>query len=184
MAQSGDEPPKSKKSESPPLPKRSKTLPGPGADHPHFPGPLFPAMRRNATLPPPQHQHQLRLPDLRIYTGNNNNNDDDAAAAANLNNRDWFYPSFMVPLAPKRGGPAPFDSRVGPAAHGKVAVDKPQRIAASEAKPEVEKKKVNVVASRPPSSISSARDSIRLKASRLLKPKFLVSPYIFVLCLC
>ncbi|XP_024020332.1 ion channel DMI1 [Morus notabilis] len=81
----------------------------------------------------------------------------------------------MVPLAPKRGGPAPFDSRVGPAAHGKVAVDKPQRIAASEAKPGVEKKKVNVVTSRPPSSISSARDLIRLKASRLLKPKFLLA---------
>lgn len=173
MAQNGDEVSKPKKSESPPLPKRSKTIAS-GA-HPHFPGPLFPVMRRNATLPlPPHHQHQQPPTDLRVFTGNNHsyNNGDYASAggaASNLNNRDWFYPSFMVPLAPKRGGTnttlASSDSRVD---------KKPRWIATPEAKPEVEKKNVKVATSRA-SSISSARGSIRFKATMIWKPKFLLA---------
>lgn len=178
MAQNGDEVSKPKKSESPPLPKRSKTIAGgtgTGDAHPHFPGPLFPVMRRNATLPlPPHHLHQQPPTDLRVFTGNNHSysNGDDASAGgagSNLNNRDWFYPSFMVPLAPKRGGTttmlASSDSRVD---------KKPRRIATPEAKPEVEKKNVKVATSRA-SSISSARDSIRFKATMIWKPRFLVS---------
>lgn len=77
----------------PPLPKRSKTI----SDDTHFPGPLFPAVRRTD-----------KPFDLRVSI------DSDAAASSSslsssslsssngFNERDWMYPSFLGPHMGRR----------------------------------------------------------------------------------
>ncbi|KAH9685197.1 putative ion channel protein POLLUX [Citrus sinensis] len=75
----------------PPLPKRSKTI----SDDTHFPGPLFPAVRRTD-----------KSFDLRVSI------DSDAVASSSslssssssngFNERDWMYPSFLGPHMGRR----------------------------------------------------------------------------------
>ncbi|CAN0880637.1 Ion channel DMI1 [Linum grandiflorum] len=128
MAQSNDDslPPaqSSKKAEEwPPLLKKSKTTSI--SDQTHFPGPLFPAVRRSSSIPPATSStttSHLRpqLPDLRVSVGNNSDGDPPSTSAAfntfsNNNSsssssnslgsfsgsafadRDWMYPSFLGP---------------------------------------------------------------------------------------
>ncbi|KAH9751039.1 putative ion channel protein POLLUX [Citrus sinensis] len=88
-----DEASVTKTTEKPPLPKRSKTI----SDDTHFPGPLFPAVRRTD-----------KPFDLRVSI------DSDAAASSSslsssslsssngFNERDWMYPSFLGPHMGRR----------------------------------------------------------------------------------
>ncbi|KAL5567346.1 hypothetical protein UlMin_030510 [Ulmus minor] len=158
MAQSSDDNSKPKKSESPPVLKRTKTITG---DTPASFASHFPAFRRNATLPP------NRPFDLRVSVNNN----DEASSNADLSNRDWFYPSFVVPHAPKRAQKlnSSDSRRSGGGKHGSV-VDQPHRIAARppiplttvpESKPEAAK----VVPRH--ASVPSASESTRLSARRV-----------------
>lgn len=133
---------------SQPVPKRTKTISG--GEPRHFQGPLFPVMRRNATLPPPQ-----RPADLRVSVAA-----EEAPIA--MSDRDWVYPSFLVPHAPKR---VSSDAR---------RADKSSSTAASEAKPDEAQAKKKVKSATGRASISSASTSIRVAASRIWKPKFLV----------
>ncbi|XP_002526461.3 ion channel DMI1 isoform X2 [Ricinus communis] len=89
-----------KKAERPPLLKRSKTS---ISNDTHFPGPLFPAVRRMSSSPPPPHTPPSPLfPDLRVSVTKN----DDSSSSANAttsssssitDSRDWVYPSFLGP---------------------------------------------------------------------------------------
>lgn len=84
-----DEASVTKTTEKPPLPKRSKTI----SDDTHFPGPLFPAVRRTD-----------KPFDLRVSI------DSDAVASSSslssssngFNERDWMYPSFLGPHMGRR----------------------------------------------------------------------------------
>lgn len=86
-----DEASVTKTTEKPPLPKRSKTI----SDDTHFPGPLFPAVRRTD-----------KSFDLRVSI------DSDAVASSSslssssssngFNERDWMYPSFLGPHMGRR----------------------------------------------------------------------------------
>ncbi|CAN1804583.1 Ion channel DMI1 [Linum perenne] len=124
MAQSNDDSlpssQSSKKAEEwPPLLKKSKTS---ISDQTHFPGPLFPAVRRASSIPVATSSSttsttsQLRpqLPDLRVSVGNNSDPPSTSAAFSSFSNnnsssslgtfngsafadRDWMYPSFLGP---------------------------------------------------------------------------------------
>ncbi|KAF9684961.1 hypothetical protein SADUNF_Sadunf03G0004700 [Salix dunnii] len=96
-----------------PLLKKTKTTSSSIQDDIHFPGPLFPSVRRTAAPPPtPSTHHRLRppLPDLRPSTNSNNhatvnatNISVDMSGSGGSNNssfsvdRDWIYPSFLGP---------------------------------------------------------------------------------------
>lgn len=66
---------------SPPLLKKSRTIStdDPDPPPPHFPGPLFPAVRRTAASPPPP----ISLSDQRF----------------GVSDRDYVYPSFLGPYS-------------------------------------------------------------------------------------
>lgn len=136
------------KLENPPLLKKSRTI----NDDVHFPGPLFPAVRRVSTLPP------QRPSDLRVSVDN-----DGPANQGNFSDRDWFYPSFVVPHAPKRGLKPGFSdssnriNSIGTGSNGK-AVNTTQTIAPSTSGGLPELKKVEVGTKE--SKFVSGRDSV------------------------
>lgn len=86
----------SPKTERLPLQKRKKTI----SDDTHFPGPLFPAVRRND-----------RPSDLRVFidsdasssnssitpTSSNGTSNGSNFSISSFNDRDWMYPSFLGP---------------------------------------------------------------------------------------
>ncbi|KAJ6696495.1 ION CHANNEL CASTOR-RELATED [Salix koriyanagi] len=96
-----------------PLPKKTKTTSSSIQDDTHFPGPLFPAVRRTAAPPPtPSTHHRLRPPlsDSRPSANSNNhatvnatNISVDISGGGGSNSssfsvdRDWIYPSFLGP---------------------------------------------------------------------------------------
>ncbi|CAK7357115.1 unnamed protein product [Dovyalis caffra] len=111
-----------KKESERPLLKKTKITSSSISDDTHFPGPLFPAVRRTAApplIPTSTHHHLLHPPssDLRpskdSVSSNNNFNNNNANGApisigissSNINNdnssfsvdRDWMYPSFLGP---------------------------------------------------------------------------------------
>ncbi|KDP42433.1 hypothetical protein JCGZ_00230 [Jatropha curcas] len=86
-----------KKAEWPPLLKKSKTT---ISGDTHFPGPLFPTVRR-VSAAPPSPPLLPQLPDLRVSVRN-----EDASPAhssgnnitdGSLSDRDWVFPSFLGP---------------------------------------------------------------------------------------
>ncbi|KAL5856925.1 hypothetical protein ACOSQ3_004383 [Xanthoceras sorbifolium] len=94
-----------KKSERPPLQKKSKTI----SDETHFRGPLFAAVRRSSSSLPAQ----VRTSDLRVSidsdasssTQSNTNTTPISSSSTSSNGssnfsygeRDWMYPSFLGP---------------------------------------------------------------------------------------
>ncbi|KAI4318534.1 hypothetical protein MLD38_032226 [Melastoma candidum] len=80
------------KSERPPLFKKPKKDLKEQEDDatPHFPGPLFPAVRRVATAPLPS---RLNVSDLRVSVGDGSA--EPASTSASLYDRDWVYPAFL-----------------------------------------------------------------------------------------
>lgn len=155
MLDGNEEPSKPNKAESPPQLKKSRTVITTASDdagptNPIFPGPLFPAVRRISTAvasrqwPPPDRRASNAPADHRDFS-----------------DRDWVFPSFVVPQNTSKRGKklASSDSRTT-AAHGKL-VDASHRIAsqsppaASVPKPEAERKKLKVVPSGAPASSSS-----------------------------
>ncbi|KAG6780167.1 hypothetical protein POTOM_013021 [Populus tomentosa] len=101
----------SRKASERPLLKKTKTTSSSIPDDTHFPGPLFPAVRRTAPPPlTPSTHHHLRPPlsDLRLSTNSNNhttvnatNSSIDISSSSNNSSfsvdRDWMYPSFLGP---------------------------------------------------------------------------------------
>ncbi|VVA24326.1 PREDICTED: ion channel [Prunus dulcis] len=155
MLDGNEKPSKPNKAESPPQLKKSRTVITTASDDagpttPIFPGPLFPAVRRISTAvasrqwPPPDRRASNAPADHRDFS-----------------DRDWVFPSFVVPQNTSKRGKklASSDSRTA-AAHGKL-VDASHRIAsqsppaASVPKPEAERKKLKVVPSGAPASSSS-----------------------------
>ncbi|XP_062083851.1 ion channel DMI1 [Humulus lupulus] len=141
------------KSDSPPVLKRSKTIIAGG-------GPSRPTTTQHfaaaATALPQRHWPPSASTDLRVVTTHN----DDPPA-----NRDWFYPSFMVPQTTKRVAHklASSDSRPRP----------PHRVAApSPKKPDVESKKVKLVPNR---SSTESTQSKPCRVSWMRKLKFLLA---------
>ncbi|KAL4016081.1 hypothetical protein IC575_023696 [Cucumis melo] len=90
------------KPDSPPLLKRSKTiaLDAPPPPH-HFPGPLFPAVRRLSSPPPLSASafRQSNNTDLRLSLDNNNNDSASPPHGAQFFNRDYIFPSCLGPYA-------------------------------------------------------------------------------------
>ncbi|XP_065870478.1 ion channel DMI1-like isoform X2 [Euphorbia lathyris] len=88
----------SKKAEWPPLLKRTKTsIP----DDNHFPGPLFPAVRRISPSPPSP-PFRSQLPDLRVSVGADNfspaqSTGNTIGDDSSFSDRDWVFPSFLGP---------------------------------------------------------------------------------------
>lgn len=130
-----DPDPNPNKSETRRLLKKSKTIAEHAGSTPHFPGPLFPAVRRISTLP---NSHASPRPsDLRVsVTGS----DDPSWPHPNsANDRDWIYPPILgaypargraVPLKPKQRKPEESDSsRRGRSIEVKLP-DKTRRITA------------------------------------------------------
>ncbi|XP_034701803.1 probable ion channel SYM8 isoform X2 [Vitis riparia] len=72
--------PNPNKYERPPVLKKSRTNSDDVVPAPHFPGPLFPAVRRSSPSPPP--------PPPASST---------AADASGFSDRDWLFPSFLGP---------------------------------------------------------------------------------------
>lgn len=97
-------------SERPPLLKRSRTISdGARTATPHFPGPLFPAVRRVSTISS-WTPSQQRPSDLRVSVDDNDPPSSSSSSASSslshrgdFSDRDWVYPSFVVPHASKRG---------------------------------------------------------------------------------
>ncbi|GLT85781.1 hypothetical protein SLE2022_039580 [Rubroshorea leprosula] len=91
--------PSPKKSERPPLLKKSRTIASDDeCSTPHFPGPLFPAVRRISSLPPSPERHDplasVRQSSTRSSSNGNSLSNFDGDSASE---RDWVYPSFLGP---------------------------------------------------------------------------------------
>ncbi|OMO75200.1 CASTOR/POLLUX/SYM8 ion channel [Corchorus capsularis] len=94
--------PSLKKAERPPKLKKFKaTSLDDQPSTPHFPGPLFPAVRGVTGLPPSSNRHVSIDTDASTkHTSRSNVSTSLGNADANsLSNRDWFYPSFLGPQA-------------------------------------------------------------------------------------
>ncbi|RVW28157.1 putative ion channel POLLUX [Vitis vinifera] len=74
--------PNPNKYERPPVLKKSRTISDDVVPAPHFPGPLFPAVRRSSPSPPPP------PPPPASST---------AADVSGFSDRDWLFPSFLGP---------------------------------------------------------------------------------------
>lgn len=74
--------PNPNKYERPPVLKKSRTNSDDVVPAPHFPGPLFPAVRRSSPSPPP-------LPPPPASST--------AADVSGFSDRDWLFPSFLGP---------------------------------------------------------------------------------------
>ncbi|KAL4281516.1 hypothetical protein GQ457_03G000740 [Hibiscus cannabinus] len=152
--------PISRKAERPPVLKKFKTVaPDNPRPTPHFPGPLFPAVRRVTSLPP-----------------SSDHSSEGNAAASSLNNvdvvnslsgRDWMYPSFlgphaarnrMVTVKPVRGG--------GERVVEQVVDEKPQSNTCAN------KEEVKIVASRASKSMTmtvTERSSVSSSSARRIR---------------
>ncbi|KAG2704458.1 hypothetical protein I3760_05G005100 [Carya illinoinensis] len=94
--------PSPRKFERPPLLKKFKTIAEHEEPTPHFPGRLFPAVRRISTLP--NSRSPRRPSDLRVSVSNG---DDPSSRHDNrLSDRDWIYPPFLGAY-PARGRAVP-----------------------------------------------------------------------------
>ncbi|OMO92250.1 CASTOR/POLLUX/SYM8 ion channel [Corchorus olitorius] len=94
--------PSLKKAERPPKLKKFKaTSLDDQPSTPHFPGPLFPAVRRVTGVPPSSNCHVSIDTDASTkHTSRSNVSTSLGNADANsLSNRDWLYPSFLGPQA-------------------------------------------------------------------------------------
>ncbi|XP_062026105.1 ion channel DMI1 isoform X2 [Rosa rugosa] len=90
MLDRNEESSKPDKPESPPQLKKSRTISGDDAT-PIFPGPLFPAVRRISTIPS---SHNWPPPDRHASTT--------AADHRDFSDRDWVFPSFVLPQNPSK----------------------------------------------------------------------------------
>lgn len=86
--------------------KKSKTITEHAGHTPHFPGPLFPAVRRISTLP---NSHAPPRPsDLRVSVPGGE--DPSWHHPNNANERDWIYPPFLGAY-PARGRAVPVKAK-------------------------------------------------------------------------
>ncbi|GLT77312.1 hypothetical protein SLA2020_489100 [Shorea laevis] len=88
-----------KKSEGPPLLKKSRTIASDdGCSTPHFPGPLFPTVRRISSLPLSSDRHDpdasIKQSSTRSSSNSNSISNFDGDSASDS---DWVYPSFLRP---------------------------------------------------------------------------------------
>lgn len=87
-----DEASVTKTTEKPPLPKRSKTI----SDDTHFPGPLFPAVRRT------DKPFDLRVSIDSDAVASSSSLSSSSSSSNGFNERDWMYPSFLGPHMGRR----------------------------------------------------------------------------------
>lgn len=87
-----DEASVTKTTEKPPLPKRSKTI----SDDTHFPGPLFPAVRRT------DKSFDLRVSIDSDAVASSSSLSSSSSSSNGFNERDWMYPSFLGPHMGRR----------------------------------------------------------------------------------
>ncbi|XP_050210846.1 ion channel DMI1 isoform X2 [Mercurialis annua] len=105
--------PITKTAERPPFLKKSKTS---ITDDSHFPGPLFPSVRRISSSPSPPPSVRSQFPHLRVSVNTANDSSSPPSDATNIvdnsfSGRDWVYPSFLgahvaanrVPVKGRRG---------------------------------------------------------------------------------
>ncbi|GMI74380.1 hypothetical protein like AT5G49960 [Hibiscus trionum] len=86
--------PSSQKAERPPVLKKFKSVaPDDPRPTPHFPGPLFPAVRRVTSLPPSRASDASADSQGNVAASCLNNVD----VVSSLSDRDWMYPSFLGP---------------------------------------------------------------------------------------
>ncbi|XP_022748681.1 ion channel DMI1-like isoform X3 [Durio zibethinus] len=93
--------PSRKKAERPPVLKKFKTLsPDDLRPTPHFPGPLFPAVRRVTSLPSSS-DRRASIDTVASSNGSNvtSSNLNNSGVVNNFSDRDWMYPSFLRPHA-------------------------------------------------------------------------------------
>lgn len=183
--------PSSQKAERPPVLKKFKAIePDDPRPTPHFPGPLFPAVRRVTSLPPSSNRRASFDTDadkpssVGDVTASNLNNID---VVNSLSDRDWMYPSFLGPHAarnrvmtvkaasrqPIRGGGERLVDRV----ESKVVDAKQQ------SNTPVNKEEVKVVASQVSTTMTERSSVSSWSARRILRMKlkryFIFSVIIF-----
>ncbi|KAK8699862.1 hypothetical protein V6N13_018272 [Hibiscus sabdariffa] len=185
--------PVSRKAERPPVLKKFKTVaPDDLRPTPHFPGPLFPAVRRVTSLPP---SSDRRAPVDTDASADKHSSEGNAAASSLNNNvdvvnslsgRDWMYPSFLGPHAarnrmvtvkpalrqPVRGG----GERVVERIQGKVADEKRQSNTCAN------KEEVKIVASQASKSTTmtvTERSSVSSSSARRIRGMKLKRYFIF-----
>ncbi|PPR84467.1 hypothetical protein GOBAR_AA36239 [Gossypium barbadense] len=183
--------PSSQKAERPPVLKKFKAIEPDDPRHtPHFPGPLFPAVRRVTSLPPSSNRRASFDTDadkpssVGDVTASNLNNID---VVNSLSDRDWMYPSFLGPHAarnrvvtvkaasrqPIRGGGERLVDRV----ESKVVDEKQQ------SNTPVNKEEVKIVASQVSTTMTERSSVSSWSARRILRMKlkryFIFSVIIF-----
>ncbi|XVE48574.1 hypothetical protein DITRI_Ditri01bG0012300 [Diplodiscus trichospermus] len=189
--------PSPKKAERPPVLKKFKTIsPDDPRPTPHFPGPLFPAVRRVTSLPPSSDRRSSFDTDASSKHNSGSNvtsiNLNNVDVVNSLSDRDWMYPSFLGPHAarnrvvtvkassksPSRGG----GERLVDGIQGNV-VDEKQMI-----QHPINKEEVKIVAGQvsttttSESSSSSARRISGIKLKRYFSVSLIICSCIFLVC--
>ncbi|XP_022762781.1 ion channel DMI1-like isoform X2 [Durio zibethinus] len=182
--------PSPKKAERPPVLKKFKTIstddPRPT---PHFPGPLFPAVRRVTSLPPSSDRRSSIDTDASAVKHSSGNN---VTTTGNLNidvnslsDRDWMYPSFLgphvarnrvvtvkaAPKSPSRGG----GERLVDGVQGKV-VDEKQQINTP-----TNKEEVKIVESQVSTTTVTESSSVSSSSAKRIRGMKLKRYFIFCL---
>ena len=182
--------PSPKKVERPPVLKKFKTIsPDDPRPTPHFPGPLFPAVRRITGLPPSSDRRASIETDASTkhssgsnVTSSNLNNID---VVNSLSDRDWMYPSFLgphaarnrvvtvktAPKSPSQGG----EERLVDGVQGKV-LDEKQKIDTP-----TNKEEVKIVASQVSTTSITKSSSVSSSSARRIRGMKLKRYFIFCL---
>ncbi|OMO74034.1 CASTOR/POLLUX/SYM8 ion channel [Corchorus olitorius] len=179
--------PSPKKAERPPVLKKFKTLslddPRPT---PHFPGPLFPAVRRVTSLPTSSSSHSSVDNDASTkHNGGSNVTTNISNIDVNsFSDRDWMYPSFLGPHAvrnrvvtvkaaskpPSQGG-----ERLVDGVQGKVVDEKQQRGSPTS------NEEMKIVASQVSTTKTNQSTSVALSRTRKIRGKKLKRYFFFCL---
>lgn len=182
--------PSPKKAERPPVLKKFKTIqPGDPQPTAHFPGPLFPAVRRVTSLPPFSDRRASIDTDSsgKNSSGSNVNstNLNNIDVANSLSDRDWMYPSFLGPHAarnrvvtvkaasksPSRGGV----ERLGDGEKSKLVDEKQQTDTTTN------KEDVKIAASQVPTTTATQSNSVSSSSARRIRGMKLKRYFIFCL---
>ncbi|PPD77164.1 hypothetical protein GOBAR_DD25883 [Gossypium barbadense] len=181
--------PSSQKAERPPVLKKFKPIePDDPRPTPHFPGPLFPAVRRVTSLPPNRRASFDTDADkpssVGDVTASNLNNID---VVNSLSDRDWMYPSFLGPhVARNRVMTVKAASRQPIRGGGERLVDRVESKVVDEKQQSntpVNKEEVKIVASQVSTTMTERSSVSSWSARRILRVKlkryFIFSVIIF-----
>lgn len=165
----------SKKSDRPPLQKRSKTI----SDETHFPGPLFPTVRRSLSSLPTVRTSDLRVSvdseDDLTQSRSSSSRSSSVSGGFSYGERDWMYPSFLGPHMGRSRVTVKANKtqKSGGGVQGKGVVGEKQRIQSLLK----EEKKVDSVVNQPSFVSQSSGGTKALKSSLMF---YLVSTFYFI----